>query len=446
VPASHSKFKRWIVFLVLLVLGAAAYRFWPAEQPVTKEAVRRPVIALLVLENLNKQPELDFLSNALSRETTAKVGQLFSGNLDVIAYRSVAVYRDTRKTLHQIGRELQVDYILRGGIRKDSQRIHITTELIRVSDESQLWSSDHDSVLEDVSDAQSEIIDKLAATLGTKVNPSDRDALNRAGTNNAEAREAYLRGVDQIESHDEAEVRKAIVSFGKALSADPGYSRAHAALAEAELHNTGQYEKAEQHARRALELTTAIPQAHVVVAEILFKYRNNAEEAEKELKTAVALNENDAEAQLRYAEFLLLTRRLDEAQLQIQRARRLDPFSVEPNLMFGRILTEAKLYDQAVEQLGQTVSLDRNSPEIRFYLGQAYLARGMNDDAIREFQRAASFGPNTPEYIAALGEAYAAARRYDEARTQLQALKELARKRAVPPALIDSLSRRVTSS
>ena len=433
------------MFLLLLALAAAAYRFWPVEQPVTKEAVRRPVIALLVLENLNKQPELDFLSNALSRETTAKVGQLFSGNLDVIAYRSVAVYRDTRKPLHQIGRELQVDYILRGGIRKDSQRIHITTELIRVSDQSRLWSTDHDSILEDVSDAQNEIIDKLASTLGTKVNPSDRDALSRAGTSNAEAREAYLRGVDQIESRDEVEARKAIVSFAKAVAADPSYPRAHAALAEA-LRNTGQYEKAEQHARRALELTTAIPQAHVVAAEILFKYRNDAAGAEKELKTAVALNENDAESQLRYAEFLLLTRRLDEAQVQIQRARRLDPFSVEPNLMFGRILTAAKLYDQAVEQLGQTVSLDRNSAEIRFYLGQAYLARGMNDDAIREFQRAVSFGPDTPEYIAALGEGYAAARRYEEARTQLRALKELARKRAVPPALIDSLSRRVTSS
>jgi tetratricopeptide (TPR) repeat protein len=382
----------------------------------------------------------------LSRETTAKVGQLFSGNLDVIAYRSVAVYRDTIKTLHQIGRELQVDYILRGGIRKASERIHITTELIRVSDESQLWSTDHESVLEDVSDAQNEIIDKLASTLGIKVNPADREALNRGGTSSAEAREAYLRGVDQVESRDEAEARKAIVSFGKALAADPSYARAHAALAEAELRNTGEFEKAEQHARRALELTTAVPQAHVVVAEILFKHRNDAAGAEKELKTAVALNENDGESQLRYAEFLLLTHRLDEAQVQIQRARRLDPFSVEPNLMFGRILTEAKLYDQAVEQLGQTVSLDRNSPEIRFYLGQAYLARGMNDDAIREFQRAVSFGPDTAEYIAALGEGYAAARRFDEARTQLQALKELARRRFVSPALIDSLSRRVTSS
>ena len=445
-PATRSSFKRWIVFLVFVAIAAAAYRFWPVEQPVTNDAVRRPVIALLVLENLNKQPELDFLSNALSRETTAKVGQLFSGNLDVIAYRSVAVYRETRKSLHQIGRELQVDYILRGGIRKDSHRVHITTELIRVSDESRLWSTDYDSVLEDVSDAQNEIIDKLATTLGTKVNPADREALNRAGTNDAEAREAFLHGVDQIESQDEAEVKKAIVSFGKAVKADPSYSRAYAALAEAELRQKGQYETAEQYARRALELTTAIPQAHMVMGEILLKHRNDPEGAEKELKTAVALNENDAEAQLRYAEFLLLTRRLDDAQLQIQRARRLDPFSIEPNLMFGRILTEAKLYDQAVEQLGQTVSLDRNSAEIRFYLGQAYLARAMNDDAIREFQRAVSFGPDTPQYIAALGEAYAAARRFDEARMQLQALKDLARKRPVPPALIESLSRRVTPS
>src|SRR5262249_10166261 len=155
------------------------------------------------------------------------------------------------------------------------------------------------------------------STLGIKVNPSGREALNRGGTSNAEAREAYLRGVDQIESRDEAETRKAIVSFGKALAADPGYSRAYAALAEAELRNTGQYEKAEQHARRALELTTAVPQAHVVVAEILFKQRNDAAGADKELKTAIALNENDSESQLRYAEFLLLTHRLDEAQAQI---------------------------------------------------------------------------------------------------------------------------------
>src|SRR5438477_5511777 len=102
-----------LVFLLLLFTGvAAAYRFWPRPQPISTESVRRPLLAVLVFENRNKLPELDFLANALTHDTISKIGQLCSGGFDVIGHESIATFRNTRKPIHQIGRELGVDYIL----------------------------------------------------------------------------------------------------------------------------------------------------------------------------------------------------------------------------------------------------------------------------------------------------------------------------------------------
>jgi TolB-like protein/Tfp pilus assembly protein PilF len=400
-----------IVLVLFLVAVGAAYRFRPRKEPISEDAVRRPMLAVLVFENQNQLPELDFLANALTHDTIGKIGQLCSSRVDIIGHESIITYRNSRKSLHQIGRELGVDYILEGSVLKDADKIRVSAQLTRVSDQFKLWSLDDDRSIGQVSDVQNQIIQKIATSLGVKIDPAELEAMNLSATENSIAREAYLHAVENCEDGTARGLKDCIALLEKALKADPKYPRAHVALADAELRAKANYQIAEDHVRRARQITDAFPEAHFVFAEILYKAHHDDKAADEEFRKAIALNRSDSEARLRYAAFLLEQNRIDEAETQITPALMLDPYRVDVNVMDGRILIAAKSYDRAIERLGNTVGLDRSSPEVRYYLGQAYFLRSMYDDAVREFGKAASFDPQVPEYAAALAKAREAAAR-----------------------------------
>ncbi len=407
-PRSSSK--SWLGLLLILAAGYAAYHFWPQPEPISVEAVRRPVLAVLIFDNLNQQPDLDFLANAFTREIIAKIGQIGSGSFDIISHHSVVSYRNSRKTLHQIGRELGVDYVLEGGARKDATQLHVTVQFTRLSDHTVMWKQAYDQAFVDASKIQNQIIEKIATTLGVQVDPSSFQTMDRAGTNNAAARELYLRGVDQCENGTDQDLKKCVASFEKALQADPVYPRAHAGLANALLRSKGNYDKAEEHVRKALSVSDAIAQAHTALGQILYQFRHDDPGADQEFQKAIAVNRSDEDAYLWYAQFLLEKKRLTEAQEQIQRSMNLDPFAVEPIVMLGRILIASKSYDRASAQLEKAVGMNRDAADIRFYLAESYLAQSMYDDAIREFGRAVSFGHGAPEYKEGLERATEAAK------------------------------------
>jgi TolB-like protein len=406
----RSTSKGWVVLLLLAILVAAGYRYWPRKEPISIESVRRPLLAVLVFENANKLPDLDFLANSLTHDTIGKIGQLCSRRVDIIGHESIATYRNTRKGLHQIGNELGVDYILQGNVLKAGGKIRITAQLIRVSDQAKLWMFEEERSIGEVSDMQNQIIQKIASSLGVDIAAADVEAMNRGTTDNSVAREAYLHAVEHCEDGTEGGLKECVSLLEKALRADPKYPRAHVALADAQLRSKMNYTIAEKHVRQGLEMSDAIPEGHFVLGDILYKFHHDDNAADEEYTKAIALNRSDSEARLRYAGFLLEKKRIDDAQAQGARALELDPFWVDANIMDGRILIAAQSYDRAIERLGDTVGMDRSSPEIRYYLGEAYLARSMYDDAIRELEKAVSFGPNVPEYQAALANARASAR------------------------------------
>src|SRR5690242_11954869 len=113
-----SSYKGTVTLLLFVLAIVAAYRWWPRREPLALDSVRRPVLAVLVFENGNQQPDLDFFANSLTHDTIEKIGQLCSSQVDVIGHDAVETYRNSRKTLHQIGNDLAVDYILEGSVVK----------------------------------------------------------------------------------------------------------------------------------------------------------------------------------------------------------------------------------------------------------------------------------------------------------------------------------------
>jgi TolB-like protein/Tfp pilus assembly protein PilF len=405
VAKPRSSSKGFIIVLLLVAAGFLAYRLRRVPEPLSLEAVHRPLIAILIFDNLDGQPELDFLANAFTRETIAATGQVGRDGLDVIGHRSTVTYRNSRKTLHQIGRELGIDYVLEGGIQKRGDQLTVTAELTRSSDQQQLWYETYRGSFAEAFRIQNQLVERIASTLGIGVTPGAIDQLNRGSTNNAAAREAYLRGADRCENDGPGAVKECIALLRNAVKADPNYGRAQAALAVALMKSTDQRSAAEPHARQAIAIAAGLPQAHTALAEVLHRSHHDVAGADNEFRKAIALNPSDVNAHSAYAGFLMDNSRLPEAHEQIRRALLLDPFALDTNVMAGRIFAAEKFYERAMEQLEKAVTMDRNNPQIRFYLGQVYLDRLMYDDAIREFQRAISFGPGNPEYVAALEQA-----------------------------------------
>ncbi len=335
-----------------------------------------------------------------THDTIGKIGQLCSSRVDIIGHDSVVTYRNSRKPLHQIGNELGVDYILQGSVIRDADKIRINAEFIRTSDQVTLWTFDDARVLGDISETQNQIIGKIAESLGVTIAAADIDAMNRASTENSEARESYLHAVEDCENGTDRGLKDCVSLLDKALKADPRYPRAHVLLADAQLRSGLPYQTAEDHIRQALLTTDAIPEAHFVWGDILYKFHNDDKTADEEFRKAIELRpEAKRMRSLRYTEFLLQKKRIEDAQAQVSRALALDPDRVDANIMDGRVLIAAQSYDRAIERLGDAVGLDRSSPEIRYYLGEAYLSRSMYADAVRELEKAVSVWPSSSPEI-----------------------------------------------
>ena len=139
-------------------------------EPVQIDAERsRIMLAVLPFENLRGDPAQEYFSDGLSEETIMRLGQMSPHQMGVIARTSSLAYKQTDKSVPQIGQELGVDYVLEGSERRDGKRVRITAQLIRVKDQMHLWAENYDRQLPGILDIHGEIGAAIAAQVKTEV-------------------------------------------------------------------------------------------------------------------------------------------------------------------------------------------------------------------------------------------------------------------------------------
>ena len=195
------------------------------------------MLAVLPFENLGP-PEDEYFADGITEEITIKLANL--NNLRVISRTSALNYKNTDKTVKQIGKELNVDYILEGKIRWQrlstiESRIRITSQLIRISDDTYLWSGNFDRIYKDIFLVQSEIAEQVIQKLNIATSESENSAIQIRPTENLVAYQAYLRGLDYLKySHaPEDQYRKAQKIFEQAIELDPKFALAYVNLSKA---------------------------------------------------------------------------------------------------------------------------------------------------------------------------------------------------------------------
>jgi eukaryotic-like serine/threonine-protein kinase len=437
---THHK-KLWLrglsaVTLLLLLAFAAAE--WNKRHSVGAPVAPIRSIAVLPLENLTGDPGQQYFTDGMTDALITNLAQV--GSLRVISRTSTMHYRDSRKALPDIAKELGVDAIVEGSVARSGNRVRIDAQLIQASTDRHLWAKGYERDIQDVLALQSDIARTIATEVQIQLTANEQARLAGRPVN-PDAYEAYLKGRFFWNKRNKEAINKSIEYFNDAIRLDPGYAAAYSGLADAytitgcgtpagmPIQEAGP--KAKAAALKAVELDENSAEAHTALGFQKLCYDGDASSAENEFKRAIALNPNYATAHHGYA-VLLMGWRDAEGMDQIQQALRLDPVSPNINGVFGNYLMETRQFEKAIEQFRKTVELDPQQYNSRTRLGFAYAVVHRYTEAEIEFKKAEEISPNSVTSLAALAYIYGLEGKKTQAERALSEIRPLAVKAGHP--------------
>jgi len=423
------------VSVVLVVL--AFFFLWQLfHRPLAKV-----MLVVLPFENLSGDQHQEYFCMEFTEELTTQLARLHPERLGVIAPTSARNVR--AKSIDQIGRDLGVKYILDGSVTQyGGKEVHITAQLIQVSDQAQLWADSYSRSEADVLALQSDVAGAIARQIKIALTPQEQASLTESHPVNPKAHDAYLRGRYEWNQRTPQSIANAIQEFQQAIAADPKYAPAYAGLADAyELLSSVPNDAlpprqampmAEEAAEKALALDNSLADAHISLAYIRLAYDWKRPEAEQQFREALELNPGYATGHEWYALYLVATDQMDKAIAEMQKAQELDPLSIIMNMAAAQVFFYAGQDDRVLEQCERALDLNPNFFLAYYFRGRAYGRKGMFPQAIAEFQKAGALFPDNPTLMMALGGTYALSGEKAQARSYLAALKDLSKKKYVP--------------
>jgi tetratricopeptide (TPR) repeat protein len=335
--------------------------------------------------------------------------------------------------------------VLEGSVRRDSDKVRVTAQLVQMKDQTHVWARQYDRDLNSLLVLQSEIAleiaDELRLTLG---DPKQNTPIHQPSLSpqSSEAYDLYLRGRFFWNQRTVEGLHRALEYFQQSISKDPNNARAYAGVADANTLLTSYsgapptefMPKARTAALKALELDESLSEAHTSLALIVENYDWDWQTAEKEYRRAIELNPNNATAHHWYAEYLTWLGRFDEALRESERARQLDPLSLVIAVDNGQIFYYSRQYDAALAKFRTVREVDRNfRPGL---MAAAYEQKGMFADALAELRTWPGSESDSPYYWSMLSYLYGRTGDTVQARRALAELEKMNRLRPIDPAIV----------
>jgi TolB-like protein/predicted Ser/Thr protein kinase len=398
-------------------------------------------LAVLPLANLSGDPAQEYFADGMTEQLITNLGKI--GALRVISRTSVMQYKDTKKTVPTIARELNVDAVVEGAVLRSGNRVRINAQLVHGSTDRHLWAESYERDVRDVLALQSEVARAIVEQIQIKLSPQEEGRLLAARTVKLDAYEAYLKGRYFWNKRDREAVMEGLRYFQQAVKMDPTYALAHTGVADSYaiiggthwLSPDETFPKAKAAALKALEIDNTMAEAHTSLA-LIKQSEWDWMGAATEYKSALALNPGYAIAHQWYSLFLCETGRHEQAEVEARRAAELDPLSPIISLHMGQILYAARRYAEARRAIQGTLEVSPDFFAAREFLGLVYLQEHKFAESIAELQKAATVSSKEDSVMAALGYAYAVSGRKGDSQDILNGLKEQSRRRYVSPYLI----------
>ena len=388
--------------LMAIALLVLTYRMRSAS-PLGKA-----MIVVLPFQNLSGDARQDYFADGMTEEMIAQLGSLDPRHLGVIARTSAMLYKGTRKDSAQIARELGVNLLLEGSVRRANDHVRVTAQLIQASDQTHLWAGSYDRDVSDILKLQSDvargIADKIQLTLSQQIQES------LAGTPRVDpvAYEEYLQGLQAMNLRTHAGFSDAIAAFSRAIAKDPNYAEAYAELARADMlapifgvsTTVELLPRAVEAATHAIALNDSLADAHTALAFSKSHLDYDWPTAEREYRRGLALNPGGAQVHFFYSNgYLSPFGRHEEAIAEMKTAAELDPYSPSIQSFLGRTYVWARRYDQALTQYKKANLLDPNFAVGHERLAHLYTYLGQFSEAIAEESTARTLSGEDPQVV-----------------------------------------------
>ena len=357
---------------VLVAAGVVILRLKPAGP--SARAARPPKIVVLPFENLGSSEDAYFAAG-MTEEITSRLANV--QGLGVISRTSALEYTRRGKTVKEIGNELGVDYVLEGSVRWEhsqgrESRVRITPQLIRVADDTHIWSDRYERVIADVFALQSEVAENAVKAMGVALLPRDEAALKEISTNDLQAYDLYLRGKEQRRAWARRDVEGALQMYQAAVDRDPRFAQALAWLGTMHLLMYWEYfdrsperlVKAKEATERAVALRPDLAETHMALGAYFYGALLDYPRALEEYAAALKIQPNSSAAINGMGTVLRRQGRWAEAAEAFRRALEFAPKDAVLLWNLGGAFQYARRYAEADRALGLAIVLSQQWAEL----------------------------------------------------------------------------------
>jgi adenylate cyclase len=372
------------------VASGAASGAPTATSPGAAQQAGEASIAVLPFVNMSADKANEYFSDGLTEELLNVLANV--PGLRVIARTSSFSYKGKEVKIADVARDLNVDHVLEGSVRKSGNRVRITTQLIRSSDSSHLWSQTYDRDLNDIFAVQDEISNEVVDALKLRLLKTSA-AAESGGTQVSAAYEAYLRGrAARHEGEGEDTLREALAAFDEAIRLDPGYARAYAGKADALATSASNaylpydsgFLESRRNAEHALELAPDLPEALLVLSFIQLNVDADPRAATASAERALDLSPGSYDVQFYYSGLEASFGGNDRAIVAARKTVELDPIAPGAYVGLSNVLYFARQYRESESAIRHAMQLAPSRPGNHYYLGLVLLMQGRSDEALAE--------------------------------------------------------------
>ncbi|HKJ81938.1 MAG TPA: tetratricopeptide repeat protein [Ignavibacteriaceae bacterium] len=342
-------------------------------------------IAVLPFENMSDSKEDEYFSDGVTEDILTNLSK--ASGLKVISRTSVMKYKNTKKSIREIGKELGAETILEGSVRRVGNRVRITGQLIDAKNDTHIWSQYYDREMKDIFAIQSEIAEKIATALQANLLPLEKKMIETNNTQNIDAYTYYLKGRHLYYNFTDEDNNKAIDLFNKALEIDSNYALAYAGLADAYNQRVGKfgysaelYDSSLALSEKALKLNPDLPEGYKAIG-LTHDNLGKRELALVDYEKAIKLNPSFASAMLNYALIKLDLGKYDDSFYWLRKANTLEPDNVWVIMSIGNVYKYLLCDNLAIEWGKKAVSLDPENTFLQMLVGGMYLYAGKFDEA-----------------------------------------------------------------
>ena len=330
--------------------------------------VKKPSIAVLPFDNMSGDPEQEFFVDGLTEDIITELSRF--RDLLVISRNSAFTYKGKAINVQKAAKELGVQYVVEGSVRKAGDRVRVTVQLIDGETETHIWAERYDRKLEDIFAIQDEVTSSIVAILPGRVEAAAHDRVQRKPPENLAAYECVLAGKTLHHRAARPDNEEAQRMLERAIALDPGYAHAHAwkACVLGQSFTNGWCADAQatrgtviSEVTLALSLDENDSDVHRILAAVNLSLHRDHDKALYHQERALALNPNDDLIVVQQGEVLTWIGQADEGIDWIQKAMRLNPFHPERFWShLGRAYFVARRYDEAIKSYQHISRMDQS--------------------------------------------------------------------------------------